>query len=288
VYGKHFASTYTGSMCGAGAHVFAVWGYAIANLRDGHVELNTRYLAATLGMPEADVQRALDYLTAPDPNSRTSVEDGRRLIKVGTFEYRSPTHLFYRNTRNDVERRESNRLAAAVYRGKKRIILRHPVSSPESAQAEAEAEAESFKRERAPTLEEAKSFFESEHLSGSAEAFFYHFEETGWRKGNGKPVRNWKLTARKWSANETTRYAPKPNGPQTRQVASGDIRLPTGGFAAADRSWFDYKGTRFFQTATGVYRDNDGYAPDGTHKQNTNYGPAAKEIADRILAAVPK
>ena len=49
MYGKIFASTFTGSMFGAGSDVFAVWGYVIANAQDSRIELNPRMLASTLG-----------------------------------------------------------------------------------------------------------------------------------------------------------------------------------------------------------------------------------------------
>jgi uncharacterized protein YdaU (DUF1376 family) len=72
-----------------------------------------------------------------------------------------------------------------------------------------------------PTLEETRSFFESEHLTGNAEAFFYHFSEAEWRKGNGKPVRSWQLTARKWSANEGRYSTGKPSTPSiTKHVVT--------------------------------------------------------------------
>jgi hypothetical protein len=114
MFGKIFECLFTGSMVGAGTHVFAVWSYVIANTKsDGHVELNATILAAILGDKSERMQEAIDYLCAPDPNSRTKDEQGRRLIKTGEFSYFVPNHKKYREMRNEEDRR-------AYFRDKKR------------------------------------------------------------------------------------------------------------------------------------------------------------------------
>lgn len=106
MFGKYFASTFTGSMVGAGPCTFAVWGYVIANCKNGTVEINPTILAAILGTTKEDVDKSIEYLTAPDPASRSKVLDGRRLVKVGAFFYEVPNHATYRGILNDEERRE--------------------------------------------------------------------------------------------------------------------------------------------------------------------------------------
>jgi len=116
MYGKHFVSMYTGSMVGAGLNVFAVWGYVIANMVKGHVELNPTYLALVLGGSESDIVAAIDYLLQPDPNSRSPEHEGRRLIRDGQFQYFIPTAEKYRLIRNEEERREYMRKYMQDYR----------------------------------------------------------------------------------------------------------------------------------------------------------------------------
>lgn len=100
-YGKHYASMYTGSMVGAGPCVFAVMGYIIANKDEsGKVELNPPLLAYVLGATPEQVQSAIDYLMAPDPNSRTKTHDGRRIIRVGQFLYQVVNHDLYTRKRS--------------------------------------------------------------------------------------------------------------------------------------------------------------------------------------------
>lgn len=110
MYGKHFASMYTGSMIGAGAHVFAVWGYAIAHARNSAVELNPKLLAALIGSTTKEMQDAIDFLCAPDPSSRSQDYEGRRLVKEGAFQYLMPSHERYRAMRDEEDRREYNRV----------------------------------------------------------------------------------------------------------------------------------------------------------------------------------
>jgi hypothetical protein len=114
MYGKIFESMFTGSMVGSGSHVFAVWSFVIANTKqDGYVEINPVLLAAVLGETPDRIESAIEHLCAPDPRSRSKIEDGRRLVKVGEFAYKVPTHEHYRNVRSDDERR-------AYFRDKKR------------------------------------------------------------------------------------------------------------------------------------------------------------------------
>jgi hypothetical protein len=105
MYGKFFSSTFTGSMYGAGASSFAVWGYVIANTVDGHVELNPKFLAPIIGTEEDEVRRAIDYLCSPDANSRNPEHEGRRLLPIGPFMYSVPSHRHYHGMRDENERR---------------------------------------------------------------------------------------------------------------------------------------------------------------------------------------
>lgn len=152
MYGKYFASTFTGSMFGAGCEVFALWGYVIAMAVDGTVELNPAYLSAVLGTTPEQVKSALHVLLSPDPQSRTPTERGARLVHNSGFTYTVVNHAIYRAIRNEEERRAYNRDAKRKERaktptksGKSRVkpsvIDKSPLSNL-SAHTETEAEAE--------------------------------------------------------------------------------------------------------------------------------------------------
>ncbi len=107
MYGKHFASAYSGSMYGAGPVVFAVWGFAIANAdRNGILEMNPRLIASTLGCDVGEVAAAIDYLCAADPHSRSKEEEGRRLVREAEYQYRMVNHSLYRAMRDEDARRD--------------------------------------------------------------------------------------------------------------------------------------------------------------------------------------
>lgn len=110
-WGKLYTSTFTGSMAGSGPTVFAVWTYIVAHVRhsDHSVELNTRILAATLGTSAEDVDKAIEFLSSPDPQSRSEEHEGRRLIKEGAFLYHVVNAAKYQSLRDDDARREYQR-----------------------------------------------------------------------------------------------------------------------------------------------------------------------------------
>lgn len=125
MYGKHFASMYSGSMVGRGAVVFAVMGYVIANMKPDaevgmQVELNALLLGAILGEQPADIEAAIEFLAGPDPASRSKEEGGRRLVRLGQFDYKVVNGLKYRGIRDERDRREYNRVAQQVHRAKKK------------------------------------------------------------------------------------------------------------------------------------------------------------------------
>ena len=107
MFGKAFASMYTGSMMGAGAHVFAVWTYAIANAGRNHaVHLNPDHLAMVIGMTVDEAKTALEFLLSPDPKSQSPAEDGRRLRHDGGYWYSLVNGPHYRGIRDEADRRE--------------------------------------------------------------------------------------------------------------------------------------------------------------------------------------
>ncbi len=149
MFGKFFASAFTGSMFGAGPDVFAVWGYVIAHTVNSQVELNPRPIAAAIGMSEERVSAAIELLCAPDTRSRNKDHEGRRLIREGEYAYFVPSHERYRAIRDENDRREYNRTKKAEGRARgvnTRVKESIRVSSV-SAQAEADTEAEADTKE---------------------------------------------------------------------------------------------------------------------------------------------
>ena len=153
MFGKSFASQYTGSMFGSPALVFAVWGYVISNMkpsrRDGacYVELNPLLLSPMFSTTIDEVMSAIEYLESPDLASRSKDEDGKRLVQldehcVGPMQFRVVNGTHYREMRDEESRRIYLREAKRKERAKSTDVLTVNRRQPPSTQAEAEAEAE--------------------------------------------------------------------------------------------------------------------------------------------------
>ena len=144
MYGKHFASMYTGSMVGSGLHVFSVWGYIIANTYKSHIELNPAVLAAILGCEVKQIEEAIKYLCQEDAKSRNKKHKGARLIKEGEYQYFITGHEKYRSILNEDERRQYNRDAKRREREASRILSLTVIEqSAVSAHTDTESESES-------------------------------------------------------------------------------------------------------------------------------------------------
>jgi hypothetical protein len=153
-YGKIFESLFTGSLVGAGATVFATWAYVIANAKPpGVIEIHPKILATIIGCTTGEIEDAIRVLCSPDPASRTSDHEGRRMLIEGKFVYSLPTWEKYHSIRNEIERREQNRKAQATFRAKHGITYRKP-ESVKSAHADADADAVDNNKDGAPRSQE--------------------------------------------------------------------------------------------------------------------------------------
>jgi len=132
MYGKIFSSLFTGSMYGAGSAKFALMSYVIANMKPDktvgfQVELNVVDLANRIGESEKVIQDAIDFLCAPDPESRSEAEQGRRLVKVGKFDYKVVNGVKYDQIKSEEDRREKNRLRQQKFRSQSN---KNPMKKP--------------------------------------------------------------------------------------------------------------------------------------------------------------
>lgn len=162
MFGKHFASMYTGSMFGKPAVVFAVWGYVIATQRpsrkDGecYVELNPTLLSATFSTTVDEVLSAIRILCSPDKASRSKQDAGRRLhpmdpeLHPGPMQFRVINGAKYRSMRDEEERRAYLREAKRIQRKRDLSTITETVNhgQPPSSQVEEEVEAEVEGEER--------------------------------------------------------------------------------------------------------------------------------------------
>lgn len=202
-FGKIFESLYSGSMIGAGEHVFALWPYCIAHVRPpGMVEVNPKLVGAIIGTTAENVQTALDYLCAPDPSSRSTKEEGRRLVREGQFNYRMVNFSEYRERMSVQAKADYMRDYRAQGRDKSRPLVKSGKSRKHlvTPVREAEAEAEAEKKVRTPSLEEVKLTVSKIGLPESDAVWFWNkCEGNGWTN-NGKRMKSWPHVIAAWKA----------------------------------------------------------------------------------------
>lgn len=121
-FGLAYESIFDGSMYGTSPTVFAVWLYVIANGYGGQVDLNPKKLAATFATTVADVEAAIRFHCAPDRDSRTDTDEGRRLRHLGGVRYEVVNHELYKNARALEEKRAYDRLKKRESRERQRAV----------------------------------------------------------------------------------------------------------------------------------------------------------------------
>ena len=203
MYGKLFERMYTGSMMGRGALMFAVWPYVIAHMKPNRdrtvftVELNTQLMAILIGEKESDIEEMIHSFCEPDIKSRTRDNEGRKLIKIGTFLYEVVNGAIYDQIRREEELRESNRTRQKKHYHKKKQET--DLESPETGTTPpADAPAKKEKGFKAPTLEDVKLAAAKTGLSEhEAKKFFAYYASNGWKVGKN-PMKDWVKALTGW------------------------------------------------------------------------------------------
>lgn len=192
MFGRHFESMYTGSMIGSGSVVFAVWGYVISHMRPPafEVELNPKLLAFILGDGEDAIEGAIEVLCSPDARSRSQSEEGRRLIRRGTYLYHVVNGETYNALRNDAEKK-------AYWRDqKKRQRLARKIEGNIPAQEPGSSPPPKFIK---PTREELNLAAAKIGLPDvEVDKFVNHFESNGWKVGGKAPMKSWTSALSNW------------------------------------------------------------------------------------------
>lgn len=212
---------------------------------DNVVRASVGGLAHLARVTREDCEKALDKLSSPDPDSRSSFAEGRRIEKIeGGFFIINGDH--YRQRRGDEERKEYMRKYMKEYRRKKQS--KHNVNTVKPCQEklaqeeeEAEEEAEevslSLTREEqerekrldqelaenavangssiaeTPTIEEVMREAEMRGIPREHATSFFEYNEGQqlWQNRNGKPI-NWRMSLKSWSERRRTMKPGQTNG----------------------------------------------------------------------------
>lgn len=168
MYVKLFSSLFDGSIRGKPDLILVFVNMLARAMPDGTDDRHIRAISDETGLSLDRVQKAINELEAPDPESRTDAEDGRRIKRLSVsrkWGWLIVNYVRYRNTRDEESRRIQNREAqrrsrlgcsalstplSVRQRPSAPVSIRQHMSAPvsnvsigqrSSAQAEAEAEA---------------------------------------------------------------------------------------------------------------------------------------------------
>lgn len=159
-YTPVFDSVFQGSLCGKYPDL-PVWLVLLAlQQRGGIIDSHPSYIATVSGLPQGDIEAAIARFCEPDPSSRTTDHDGRRLVPLEGrgFGWRVLNHEKYREKARKKEY-DDDRTASGADAARKqasRGVPTSPAKSREVPLSEAEAEA-STERLRSSSPKTVKS-----------------------------------------------------------------------------------------------------------------------------------
>jgi hypothetical protein len=158
-YTPVFRSVFTGSLCGQWPDTAAWLSFLALADKNGEVDMTPQYIASVTGMPLADLQACIGRFLEPDPMSRSTAAEGRRLELidperpwgwriVNFSHYREKARLAAKNSRDvesgkEAERKRHTRAVSADVRRSP------PVSDPSYAYADSNTDSDKSKNARA-------------------------------------------------------------------------------------------------------------------------------------------
>lgn len=149
MYVKLFTSIYQGTLRG-NSHGLLVFTNLLAHAdKYGVVDIHPRAISEEVGISVEQVKAALLDLEAPDEESRSPENEGRRIVRIDehrAWGWQIVNYLKYRQIRDEEDRREQNREAQARWREKNK-----PASSGVSQDKPASAEVSRGKPQSAHT-----------------------------------------------------------------------------------------------------------------------------------------
>ena len=121
VYGKIFASMFSGSLYGDWEAIVTLTVMVVLADKHGDVDMTCEVLSARTSIPLDIIRRGIASLEAPDPKSRTPDDEGRRILRVSDtrdWGWRITNYNAYREMRCADERREYLRQHQSTRRAK--------------------------------------------------------------------------------------------------------------------------------------------------------------------------
>lgn len=122
MYAKLFTSIYQGTLRGNSNGILVFTNMLAHCDKHGICDIHPRAIAEEVGLSQEAVRAAILELEAPDDESRSPEEEGRRIVRMDdhrAWGWRVVNYLKYRAIRDEDDRREQNRLAQEAWRLRK-------------------------------------------------------------------------------------------------------------------------------------------------------------------------
>lgn len=211
MYGKLFASMFTGTLHGQWQAIVTFQQMIILADQDGTIEMTPQAMSATTSIPLDIIEAGIAILEAPDPNSRTPDEGGRRIIRINPdrpWGWHITNHAKYRSIRTAEERREYHR----QYWHKRKQELQPDSTTTQQNQPIAVSSKHMQKHNNKkigasrhvfvkPSHEEVTAYCKERGNNVSPNRFLNHYESNGWKVGKN-PMKDWKAAVRTWEQND--------------------------------------------------------------------------------------
>lgn len=222
-FGLLFRSILTSSIIEEDVVTRWVWCCFIIEMdRSGIVHGTIPALARRWNVSRDDLEKALDRLQSPDPDSGCEEEEGRRIVNVGMNDWQVVSYEYYQSladleyrraqTRERVRKhRESKARNAKALQGVTRnapstslsnsssIENTEGANSPDDESARARARARGTKARPADPDEVQEYLDELGEKRFTGEVFFDANEAKGWKVGKTQtPMKDWRAVVRTW------------------------------------------------------------------------------------------
>lgn len=159
----------------------------------GAVDMTHEAIARRTNVPLEKVRHCIEELCQPDVKSRSTLEDGKRIVPLDSHRdwgWKIVNYQHYRKIRDQEARRSYFRDYQRKRRKKLKTVKDKKVNNGDRVES---SSSPSSSKSRC-TQQEAEEFCKEIGLpSSDGTAMFLHWEEKGWKK-----VKDWKLTIRKW------------------------------------------------------------------------------------------
>ncbi len=137
MYGRIFRSIYEGTLAENWQALITFQQMLVLCTPDGVVDLTPRCIARTTGIPIEHIEAGLEVLEAPDPESRSPNDEGRRIVRLDAHRnwgWRIVNFPAYRAIRNVEDKREADRARIAGKRAAARDEARRDATKRDMSQ----------------------------------------------------------------------------------------------------------------------------------------------------------